>query len=101
MVKDLEIEAIPSKTTFARVLSYVSGKEIGDAVLDVLCMRLGTAGKVIAVDGKAICSAAKAGNPHSALQILSAYVTENGVVLAQESIHKKLNEIPVFQEMLT
>ena len=40
-------------------------------------------------------------DPHSALQILSAYVTDSGVVLAQEAIHKKTNEIPVFQEMLT
>ena len=99
--KEFGIEAIPSKATFARVLSCVSGKEIGDAVLDILRMRFGTAGEVIAVDGKAICSTAKAGNPHSALQILSAYVTENGVVLAQESIHEKTNEIPVLQEMLT
>lgn len=41
------------------------------------------------------------GNPHSLLQILSAYVTENGVVLAQEAIYEKTSEIPVFQEMPT
>lgn len=28
-------------------------------------------------------------------------MTENGVVLAQKSIHEKTNEIPVLQEMLT
>lgn len=94
------IKAIPSKATFARVLSAVDGKEIGDAILDILRMRFGTAGEVIAVDGKAVRSTGKAGNPHSALQILSAYVTENGVVLAQEAIHEKTNEIPVFQKML-
>lgn len=53
------------------------------------------------VDGKAICSTAKQGNSHSALQVLSAYVTGSGIILAQESIHEKTNEIPVFQEMLT
>lgn len=46
-------------------------------------MRFGTAGEVIAVDGKPIRGTAKSGEPRSALQILSAYVTENGVVLAQ------------------
>lgn len=101
LAKEFGIEGIPSKATFARVLSTVSGKEIGEAILDILRMRFGAVGEVIAVDGKAICSTAKAGNPHSALQILSAYVTENGVVLAQEAIHEKTNEIPVFQEMLT
>lgn len=51
--------------------------------------------------GKAICSTAKVGNPHSALQILSAYVTDSGITLAREAIHEKTNEISVFQEMLT
>ncbi len=53
------------------------------------------------MDGKAICSTSKPGKPYSALQILSAYVTDSSVILAQEAIHKKTNEIPVFQEMLT
>ena len=64
-------------------------------------MRFGTAGEVIAVDEKSIRGTAKSGEPRSALQILSAYVTENGVVLAQEAIHEKTSEIPVFQEVLT
>ena len=33
-------------------------------------------------------------------QILTAYLTENGVTLGQESIYEKTNEIPTFQEML-
>lgn len=95
------IEKIPSKATFGRILSMVDGKEIGEAILDVLHERFGTSGEVIAVDGKAICSTAKGGNPHKALRILSAYVTDSGITLAQETIHEKENEIPVFQEMLT
>lgn len=98
--KELGIKNIPSKATFARVLSIVDGKKIGDVILDILRVRFGSAGEVIAVDGKAIRSTVKPGNPHSALQILSAYVTDSGVVLAQEAIHEKTNEIPVFQEML-
>ena len=102
LAKEFGIEKVPSKATFARVLSSVNGKEVGDAILDILRMRFGAAGEVIAVDGKAICSTTKpGGHPHSALQILSAYMTDNGVVLAQEAIHEKTNEIPVFQEMLT
>jgi len=31
---------------------------------------------------------------------LTAYITENGVILGQEAIHEKTNEIPVFQQML-
>ncbi len=99
--KELGIERIPSKATFARILSMVDGKEIGSAIIELLRGRFGTAGEVVAVDGKAVCSTAKPGNPHSALQILSAYVTSSGVILGQEAIHEKTNEIPVFQEMLT
>ena len=99
--KELGIKKVPSKATFARTLSMIDGKQIGEAIIDVLRSRFGTAGEVIAVNGKAICSTTKSGNPHSALQILSAYVTSSGITLAQESIHEKTNEIPVFQEMLT
>ena len=94
------IAAIPSKATFGRILSMLDGKAVGEAILDILRTRY-TSGNIIAVDGKAICSTWKSGNPHSALQILSAYLTESGVVLAQETIHEKSNEIPAFQQMLT
>ena len=70
-----EIKKVPSKATFGRILSMVDGKQIGAAILEVLHERFRTSGEVIAVDGKAICSTAKGGNPHKALQILSAYVT--------------------------
>ncbi len=99
--KELGIQSIPSKATFGRILSMVDGREIGKAIIDVMRERFGTGGEVVAVDGKAICSTGKSGNPHSALQILSAYITSSGVVLGQELIHEKTNEIPVFQEMVT
>ncbi len=99
--EELGIQDVPSKATFARILSIVDGGEIGKAIIDVMCERFGTGGEVAAVDGKAICSTGKAENPHSALQILSVYLTSSGVILGQELIHEKTNEIPVFQEMLT
>ena len=98
--KELGIKKVPCKATFGRILSMIDGKQIGEAIIHVLQNRLGTTGEVVAMDGKAICSTAKPGNPHSALQILSAYVTSSGIILGQESIHEKANEIPVFQEML-
>ena len=33
LAKELGIKEIPSKATFARVLSTVNGKEVGDAIL--------------------------------------------------------------------
>lgn len=55
-------------------------------------------GEIVAVDGKAIRSTSNDGKPHSALQIITAYMTaETGLILGQEKIHEKTNEIPTFQ----
>jgi len=95
------IERIPSKPTVSRVLSIIDGQKLSETIFAILQETLGTQGNVIAVDGKAIRSTSQAGKPHSALQIITAYLTENGVVLGQEKIHEKTNEIPVFQKMLS
>ena len=94
------IERIPSKPTVSRILGIVDGKKVAETVIPLMRERAGEKGDVIAVDGKAIRSTSKEGKPHSALQVITAYLTESGVVLGQEKIHEKTNEIPVFQEML-
>jgi predicted transposase YbfD/YdcC len=94
------IEKIPSKPTLSRILSMVDGAKIGEIIIDIMREKCGLQGEVIAVDGKAIRSTSKPDRPHSALQILTAYVAESGVVLGQQAIHEKTNEIPVFQDML-
>lgn len=96
----LGLANVPSKSTFGRILNLVDADAVGKAMSEVLQERFGTKGNVVAVDGKAVRSTSKDGHPHSALQILTAYMTENGVVLGQEAIHEKTNEIPVFQQML-
>ena len=94
------IEQIPSKSTMSRILSMVDGKALGQIILAKMQERCGNKGDVIAVDGKAIRSTAKE-NSTRTLQVITAYLTEQGVVLGQEKIDEKTNEIPVFQEMLT
>ena len=96
--KELGIKKVPCKATFGRILSMIDGKQIGEAIIHVPQNRFGTTGEVAAVDGKAICSTAKPGNPHSVLQILSAYVTSSSIILGQESIHEKTNEILLFED---
>lgn len=97
----LEIKNIPSKATFGRILSMIDGAKVGEVILGIMQEQFGMAGDVVAVDGKAICSTSKPGQAHSALQILTAYITSSGVILGQEAIHEKTNEIPVFQQMLS
>jgi predicted transposase YbfD/YdcC len=94
------IEKIPSKPTLSRVLNMMDGDEVGKVIIEVMKERAAIVGDIIAVDGKAIRSTSELGKPHSALQILTAYLTESCVVIGQNAIHDKTNEIPVFQAML-
>ncbi len=94
------IKSIPSKPTFSRILNMLDGDEIAKVIIEIMKERSELLGNIVAVDGKAIRSTSKKGHPHSALQILTAYITESGVVLGQKSIQEKTNEIPAFQEML-
>lgn len=96
----LGMKTVPSRATFGRILSLVDGDAVGKIMVELMQEQLGLSGKVVAVDGKAVCSTSQKDEPHSALQILTAYLTENGIILGQEAIHEKTNEIPVFQQML-
>lgn len=98
--EQLGMENIPSRATLGRILSLVDGDAVGKIMVEVMQQQLGISGDVVAVDGKAVRSTSKKDEPHSALQILTAYLTENGVILGQEAIHEKTNEIPVFRQML-
>ena len=94
------IEKIPSKPTISRVLSIIDGQKVAKVIIDIMKTEINESEKVIAVDGKAIRSTYKTDKPHSALQIITAYLTDSGVVLGQEKINEKTNEIPVIRQML-
>ena len=94
------IEKIPSKPTISRVLSIIDGQKVAKVIIDIMKTEINESEKVIAVDGKAIRSTYKTDKPHSALQIITAYLTDSGVVLGQEKINEKTNEIPVLRQML-
>jgi predicted transposase YbfD/YdcC len=94
------IDRIPSKPTFSRILNAIDGEKVGAVILEIMRENYECIGSIIAVDGKAIRSTGEKGHAHSALQILTAFLTESGITLGQKTIHEKTNEIPVFQEML-
>lgn len=100
--KHYGITKVPSKPTLSRILNMIDDSEVSKDIVGIMKNNAGNIGNIIAVDGKAIKSTGIEGQPHSFLQIITAYLTESGVVLGQESIehNEKTNEIPVFQEML-
>ncbi len=98
--EQLGVQSVPSRATLGRILALIDGKAVGEIMAALLRERLGTAGTVVAVDGKVIRSTIEGDKAYTGLQILTAYITESGVILGQEVIHEKTNEIPVFQQML-
>jgi predicted transposase YbfD/YdcC len=96
------IKAIPSQYTLARILDMVDGAEVSEIIIEIMKMKILKLGDIVAVDGKSIRSTVPKGKTQAALQILTAYFTESGVVLGQKYISdkEKTNEIPVFQELL-
>ena len=92
------IDKIPSKSTLTRIMNLVDGEIIAEIIVNMMREMLGVEGEVIAFDGKTICATAK-GNREK-LHIMTAYITQSGVVLGQKTVDEKTNEIPVMQEML-
>ena len=78
----------------------INGEAAAQVIINIMKERTDILGSIIAADGQTIRSTSEEGRPHSALQILTAYLTESSVVIGQHAIHDKTNEIPVFQAML-
>jgi predicted transposase YbfD/YdcC len=92
------IDKSPSKSTLTRIMNLVDGEQVAHILINMMREILGIEGDVVAFDGKTICSTAK-GNREK-LHIITAYLTQSGVVLGQETVDEKTNEIPVIQAML-
>jgi len=90
------IKKIPSYITLDRILDMVEGEKVSEIIIEIMKMKILKLGDIIAVDGKSIRSTIPEGKRNAALQILTAYFAESGVVLGQKYVDEKTNEIPVF-----
>lgn len=96
----LELEhGIPSGTTFARVWGQIDPKAFRE------CFREWTkhvheklAGEVISIDGKSICGSKS--EKRKPIHMISAWVTEQELVLGQMCVDEKTNEIPTVPLLL-
>lgn len=91
----------PSHDTFTRVLAVLDGQSFVECFLTwVTALDITTAGKVVAIDGKtarATLDKAKGKNP---LHVVSAWVSENHLLLGQEVVDDKSNEITAIPKLL-
>jgi predicted transposase YbfD/YdcC len=99
---NFQIENLPSKSTFSRILSVLDSESVAEAILKAITAEPEAIGEILAADGKAIKGTGEYGKSHSFLQILSVYAVEDGLTIAQKALEtsKKTNEIPVLREII-
>ena len=92
---------IPSHDTFMRVFARLKPEQLQQCFLNwIQAVSQITKGQVIAIDGKSLRSADKRGQNRGAIHMVSAWATENRLVLGQQKVNAKSNEITAIPELL-
>lgn len=98
---------IPSHDTFGRVFARLNPEQFQRCFLewvqDLVRASGGQIKGVVAIDGKRVCGSTDAANGKGAIQMVSAWATDNGMVLGQVKVDDKSNEItaiPVLLQLL-
>jgi predicted transposase YbfD/YdcC len=92
---------IPSEDTFRRVLSALDPKAFNACFIAwVQALAEGTAGKLVAIDGKTVRHSFNHATGQKALHIVSAWVAQNRLSLGQIATEEKSNEITAIPKLL-
>jgi predicted transposase YbfD/YdcC len=93
---------IPSHDTFGRVFARLDPDQLEKMLRAwMAALNIVSGGKLIALDGKSLRrSFEHSWNKHAMSHIVSAFVTENKVVLAQLGVNDKENEITAIPKLL-
>lgn len=94
-------KGIPSHDTFGRVFAKIKPGEFQKHFMDwVQAVEQLTAGQVIAVDGKKLRRSHDRAAGKAAIYMVSAWATQNQLVLGQITVAEKSNEITAIPELL-
>ena len=92
---------IPSHDTFGRVFSLLDPQAFGECFLRWgAALHEATKGEVIALDGKTLRHSFDNATGQSALHLVSAWASENGITLGQLKVDGKSNEITALPALL-
>jgi hypothetical protein len=92
---------MPSHDTFNRVLWRLDPVQLQACFLRWMqAVAEVTVGAGVAIDGKALRRSFEKGTAKRAIHMVSAWATENGVVLGQRKVDTKSNEITAIPELL-
>ncbi len=100
--KFLELpNGIPSHDTFARVFSLLNPEQLQQCFLKwIEAISLITFGEIVAIDGKTLRHSYDKSKDKPAIHMVSAWATNNGLVLGQKKVESKSNEITAIPELL-
>lgn len=94
-------KGIPSHDTFGRVFAKIKPEEFQKRFIEwVQAVEKLTAGQVIAVDGKKLRRSYDQEAGKAAIYMVSAWATQNQLVLGQTKVAEKSNEITAIPELL-
>jgi predicted transposase YbfD/YdcC len=92
---------IPSHDTFGRVFARLDAEAFrGSFMAWVRAVHTLTAGQVVALDGKTMRGSAEASSGKAALHVVSAWASENQMVLGQLAVEGKSNEVTAIPQLL-
>jgi len=91
---------IPSHDTFGRVFAQLDPEEIRRGFMNCVQVIAQLVEKQIAVDGKRVRRSHDRVNEQEAIHMVSAWTVENGLVLGQEKVSEKTNEIVAIPYLL-
>ena len=92
---------IPKHDTIARVLSRLDPSALQNSFIAwINAASELTEGEVIAIDGKTIRRSFQTGNRKSAIHMVSAWACQNNIVLGQQKVNEKSNEITAIPALL-
>lgn len=92
---------IPSHDTFSRVFARLDPEQLQSAFLSwVRSVSRVTSGEVVAIDGKTVRRSYDEGGHKGAIHMVSAWASQNRLVLGQRKVDDKSNEITAIPELL-
>lgn len=92
---------IPSHDTFQRVFGRLDRKQFAACLFGWMqALQEATDGKVVAIDGKSLRRSGRRSRGLKPLHLVTAWATENSLVLGQVPCEEKSNEITAIPELL-
>lgn len=92
---------IPSADTFERLFAQIDPQQFQAGFISwVKAISHLTAGEVVAIDGKTLCGSVDPSNDRKAIHMVSAWASQNRLVLGQVKVDDKSNEITAIPELL-